>query len=171
MKRIKKEYKTVNIDNLKPYINNAKEHPEWQVDQIRNSIENYGYISNIVVDPELNVIAGHGRLMALQEIGETEVEVEIVHGLTEKDKRGYMIVDNKLAMNTGFNNDLLITELKALKDDGLDLSLLGFKDGELDVLFSDIGDKDLGDFFSDHDTEQKEGKVIVCPSCGEEIKL
>lgn len=120
--------------DLIPYVNNARTHSEQQVLQIAASIKEFGFNSPVLVDGENGIIAGHGRVMAAKKLGLDEVPtIELKH-LTKTQKKAYILADNRLALNSGWDNDLLALELGELSDDGFDLSLLGFDDTELSLL-------------------------------------
>lgn len=129
MTELKIEYKK--IEDLIPYVNNTRTHSENQVAQIASSIKEFGWTNPILLDGENGIIAGHGRLMAAQKLNETEVPTIQLHGLSETQKKAYIIADNKLALNAGWDNELLKLELVGLKDAGYDLSLTGFSADEL----------------------------------------
>lgn len=129
MKELKIEYKK--IKDLIPYVNNTRTHSENQVAQIASSIKEFGWTNPILLDGENGIIAGHGRLMAAQKLNETEVPTIQLHGLSETQKKAYIIADNKLALNAGWDDELLKLELAGLKDAGYDLSLTGFSADEL----------------------------------------
>ena len=117
--------------DLIPYVNNARTHSEQQVLQIAASIKEFGFNSPVLVDGENGIIAGHGRVMAAKKLGLDEVPtIELKH-LTKTQKKAYILADNRLALNSGWDNDLLALELGELSDDGFELSLLGFDDTEL----------------------------------------
>lgn len=129
MTELKIEYKK--IEDLIPYVNNTRTHSENQVAQIASSIKEFGWTNPILLDGENGIIAGHGRLMAAQKLNETEVPTIQLYGLSETQKKAYIIADNKLALNAGWNDELLKLELAGLKDAGYDLSLTGFNADEL----------------------------------------
>ena len=119
--------------DLIPYVNNARTHSEQQVLQIAASIKEFGFNSPVLVDGDNGIIAGHGRVMAAKKIGLDEVPtIELKH-LTKTQKKAYILADNRLALNSGWDNDLLALELGELSDDGFDLNLLGFDDTELSL--------------------------------------
>ena len=120
--------------DLIPYVNNARTHSEQQVLQIAASIKEFGFNSPVLVDGDNGIIAGHGRVMAAKKLGLDEVPtIELKH-LTKTQKKAYILADNRLALNSGWDNDLLALELGELSDDGFDLDLLGFDDTELSLL-------------------------------------
>lgn len=123
------EYKKV--DELIPYANNSRTHSEAQVAQIASSIKEFGWTNPILLDGENGIIAGHGRLQAARLLGEKSVPTIQLHGLSEMQKKAYIIADNKLAMNAGWDNELLGIEITDLRDAGFDIDLLGFDEDEL----------------------------------------
>lgn len=128
--------------DLIPYVNNARTHSEQQVLQIAASIKEFGFNSPVLVDGENGIIAGHGRVMAAKKLGLDEVPtIELKH-LTKTQKKAYILADNRLALNSGWDNDLLALELGELSDDGFDLDLLGFDDTEFNV-FDDTEKKQI----------------------------
>jgi site-specific DNA-methyltransferase (adenine-specific) len=123
------EYKKVK--DLIPYANNSRTHSEAQVAQIASSIKEFGWTNPILLDGENGIIAGHGRLQAARLLGETSVPTIQLHGLSEMQKKAYIIADNKLAMNAGWDNELLGIEIADLREAGFDVDLLGFSEDEL----------------------------------------
>src|SRR5271154_5123559 len=119
------------IAKLIPYARNPRTHSEAQVAQIAASIAEFGFLNPILVDTSAGIIAGHGRLLAARKLGLTEVPVIVLDHLTEAQKRAYVIADNKLAENAGWDDDLLRSELVALQEEDFDVSLIGFEDEEL----------------------------------------
>ena len=122
------------VADLIPYINNARTHSDEQITQIASSIKEFSFANPVLTDGENGIIAGHGRLMAAKKMGMEEVPtIELSH-LTKTQKKAYILADNRLALNSGWDNDLLALELAELSDDGFDLDLLGFDDTELSLL-------------------------------------
>jgi DNA modification methylase len=119
------------IDKLIPWARNPRTHSDAQVAQIAASIAEFGFNNPILVDTNSGIIAGHGRLLAARKLGLKEVPVIVLDHLTEAQKRAYIIADNQLALNAGWNDDLLRVELAALQQEDFDLSLIGFEDEEL----------------------------------------
>ena len=122
------------IDKLIPYAKNSRTHSEEQVAQIAASIKEWGFTTAVLVDESGNIIAGHGRLMAARKLGLTSLPVMVAKDWTDAQKRAYVIADNKLALNAGWDNDLLALELGELGDLGFDLELTGFTDEEIKAL-------------------------------------
>nr|DAV68508.1 MAG TPA: Putative modification methylase [Caudoviricetes sp.] len=135
------EIERLKINDLLEYKYNAKEHPEWQIEQIVNSIKQFGFNDPIAVDENNTIIEGHGRLYALQEMGETEVDCIRLSHLDEEQKRAYILAHNKLTMNTDFDLDLLQLELDNIID--IDMSDFGFTiDEEVESLKDKIKEND-----------------------------
>ena len=129
---------TISIDKLIPYAKNSRTHDDAQVAQIAASIREFGWTNPILVDGEKGIIAGHGRLMAARKLGMTEVPVIELKDLTETQKKAYIIADNRLALNAGWDNQMLTIELNELLEDKFSLELLGFNADELNALLNPI---------------------------------
>lgn len=125
------ETKIIPLEDLIAYENNAKEHPQEQIEQIKNSIREFGYIDLIAVDENNVIIEGHGRLLALKELGHKDVEVIVLRHLTEEQKNAYRIVHNQLTMNSGWDMEKLKEELSKIT---LDMSMLGIETDLLDEI-------------------------------------
>jgi site-specific DNA-methyltransferase (adenine-specific) len=123
-----------NTDKLIPFAKNSRTHSPQQVAQIAASIKEWGFTTPILVDPEGSVIAGHGRLMAAQKLELPKVPVVVAKDWTDAQKRAYVIADNKLALNAGWDENLLNLELTELGEGGFDISLTGFSAEELEAL-------------------------------------
>lgn len=122
------------IDKLIPYARNSRTHSDEQVSQIAASIKEWGWTTPVLVDEDGSIIAGHGRIQAARRLQITQVPVMVARGWTEAQKRAYVIADNKLALNAGWDNDLLALEFAELGEDGFDLELTGFTDEEIAAL-------------------------------------
>lgn len=122
------------LQRLIPYARNARTHDEGQVSQIAGSIAEFGFVNPILVGDDNVIIAGHGRLLAAQQLGLEKVPVIVLGHLTEAQRRALVIADNKIAENAGWNEELLQLELAELRDLDFDLDLIGFSDEELDAL-------------------------------------
>ena len=134
------------LDRLIPYARNARTHSEEQVAQIAASIVEFGWTNPILVDAEGVVVAGHGRLQAARRLGLDAVPVVVLGHLTTAQRRAYVIADNKLALNAGWNEELLAAELHALNGEGFDLALTGFSDAELDALMAPLAGEREADY-------------------------
>ena len=127
----------VKIDELKPYENNSRTHDNQQIEQIINSIKEFGFTNPILIDEKNMIIAGHGRYMAAQKLLLEEVPTIVLKNLTDKQKQAYIIADNKLALNAGWDYELLKKEIMSFSDD-IDLKLLGFDDQELANIIDEL---------------------------------
>jgi len=127
----------VAVNKLIPYAKNSRTHSPEQVGQIAASIKEFGFRNPILVDG-VGIIAGHGRLLAAQKLGLDQVPTIDCSDMTESQKKAYIIADNKLALNAGWDNAMLTIELQDLEDEGFDLTLTGFDDKELDALLNVI---------------------------------
>jgi DNA modification methylase len=130
-------YKTVSVGKLVPYARNSRTHSPQQVDKIAASIREFGFLNPIIVDGENGIIAGHGRVMAAQKLGLVDLPVIEASHLTEAQRRAYVIADNRLALDAGWDNDLLKVELQDLDSQGFDLTLTGFELGEIGNLLAE----------------------------------
>jgi DNA modification methylase len=139
------QIKHLPIDALIPYVRNTRTHSDDQVDQIAASIQEFGWTNPVLVDGENGIIAGHGRVMAAKKLGETTVPVIELSHLTDAQKRAYIIADNQLALNAGWDDKLLAQEIEALKLDDFNIDLLGFDDDFLDGLLPAEHSKGLKD--------------------------
>ena len=126
------------VDRLRPYERNARTHSAEQVAQIAASIVEFGFTNPILVDSSDGIIAGHGRLSAAQELGLKTVPVVVLDHLSERQRKAYILADNQLALNAGWDTDLLREELQDLAAQDFDLSLIGFSDDELADLLPEI---------------------------------
>lgn len=161
MKHLRIEY--LPISELKPYEKNAKEHPQEQIDQIIASIEQFGMNDPIGIwGKERLIVEGHGRLLALQQMGETEAPTIRLDHMSDEQRRAYTLAHNKTTMNSGFDIELLNAEL-----DDLDINMAEFGFTMPDEIVLDVNDDE---FLKDTEiTKSKEPKEIVCPNCGEVI--
>lgn len=132
-----KEIKWESLDKLIPYAKNARTHSDEQVAQIAGSIKEFGFNNPVLVDKEGSIIAGHGRVMAARKLGMDKVPVVELQHLTEAQRKAYVLADNRIALNSGWDTSMLLLELQDLKDD-IDLSLLGFDPDELDSLLNPV---------------------------------
>jgi len=140
-------FEKVDIDRLIPYARNARTHSKEQILQLRSSLREFGFVNPIIVDKDLNIIAGHGRVLAAKAEGLSEVPCVFAEHLTDAQKRAYILADNKLALNAGWDEELLTLEFAELKDLGFDLELTGFGLDEIEKLFAaDSGNVQDDDF-------------------------
>jgi hypothetical protein len=142
---MKQQIEYIETGKLIPYARNSRTHSDDQVQQIMGSIKEFGFTNPVLVDGDGVIIAGHGRTMAAQRLGMKEVPCLRLSHLTEAQKRAYIIADNKLALNAGWDDEMLSVELRNLRDEDFDLSLTGFDDAELAALLADAVAEGLTD--------------------------
>lgn len=133
------------IEKLIPYARNSRTHSPEQVDQIVASIKEWGWTTPILVDEQGGIIAGHGRTLAAQRLRMPQVPVMVAHGWSEAKKRAYVIADNRIALNAGWDNEMLALEFKDLMDQGFDVELTGFSQDEIDALMPEQLEEGLTD--------------------------
>lgn len=140
-----KRFEEVSIEKLVPYVRNARTHSKEQIAQLRSSLREFGFVSPAVIDAEYNILVGHGRVQAAREEGYKTVPCVFAEELTEAQKRAYILADNQLALNAGWDEDMLSVELSDLKENAFDLSLLGFADNDLEKLLNGGAESDVKD--------------------------
>jgi len=133
------------VSDLVPYARNSRTHSEEQVSQIAASIKEWGWTVPVLIDPEGGLIAGHGRILAAQRLGIETVPCMVANGWTDAQKKAYVIADNKLALNAGWDDEMLKVEIGELSDLDFDLSLTGFDDDELGAFLADEPTEGLTD--------------------------
>jgi DNA modification methylase len=133
MKKGMRRYENVKLDKLVPYARNARTHTDEQIKKIQSSIREFGFINPVLIDGEYNIIAGHGRVEAAKAEKMKEVPCLFVEDLTEAQKRAYILADNRLALDAGWDEELLAIEIEELKDLGFNLELTGFDMDELEA--------------------------------------
>ena len=158
------------VGDLIPYVNNSRTHSDEQVMQVASSIKEFGFTNPILIDDDGGIIAGHGRLMAAKKLGLDEVPCIRLGHLSEAQRKAYVIADNQLALNSGWDLDSLKIELEELDNFDFDLELLGFDIDELNKIIKGA------DF--EPATEDEQGKLdeldpkwCQCPHCGKEFDL
>jgi ParB-like chromosome segregation protein Spo0J len=155
------------ITKLVPYARNSRTHSDEQIGQIAASIKEWGWTTPVLVDEAGSIIAGHGRTLAAQRLKMTEVPVMVAKGWSEAKKRAYVLADNKLAMNAGWDNEMLVLELGEIGEMGFDLDMTGFKIEEIQALqtpeFEPGTEEDQGKL------DELDPKWIACPHCGKEF--
>ena len=163
------EYKTVSIDTLIPYARNSRTHSDAQVSQIAASIKEFGFTNPILIDADGGIIAGHGRVLAAKKLNLKELPcIELSH-LSEAQRRAYVIADNKLALNAGWDDEMLRVEFQDLDELGFDLELTGFSLSEIANVTldgSDLVDQESPEDFKEVDESDME---CICPKCGFEF--
>ena len=165
MQTTKSYIEHVAIEALIPYARNSRTHSDAQVAQIAASIREFGFTNPVLIDAQGGVIAGHGRIMAARKLSLPEVPCIRLDHLTDAQKRAYVIADNKLALNAGWDDEMLRVEFGELADLGFDVGLTGFAAEEMMAL-------ELPEF--EPGSEDEQGKLdetarITCPSCGHEF--
>ena len=135
----------ISLRKLVPYVNNARTHSPEQLTKLRSSLREFGFINPVIIDREFNVIAGHGRIMAAKEEGIEEVPCVFVDYLTEAQKKAYILADNRMALDAGWDEELLRIEIESLQGADFDVSMTGFSDDEIADLFAGDGEKDVKD--------------------------
>lgn len=146
MSKTTTEMELVSIDKLIPYVNNARTHSKEQINKLRSSLREFGFINPVIIGRDYGIIAGHGRVMAAREEGISEVPCVFVDHLTEAQKKAYIIADNRMALDAGWDEEVLRVEIEALQAEAFDISLTGFGDDEISDLFgkdkNDVEDDD-----------------------------
>ncbi len=140
------EMKMVAVDTLIPYANNARTHSKEQINKLRSSLREFGFVNPLIIDRENNVLAGHGRLEAAKAENMTEVPCVYVDEMSEAQKKAYILADNRYAMDAGWDDDLLSVEMEALQEMGFDLALTGFDEKEIADLFASDNDGKEDDY-------------------------
>ena len=154
MSKTTTEMQLVDIHKLIPYVNNARTHNVQQINKLRSSLREFGFINPVIIDRDFNVIAGHGRITAAKEEGINEVPCVFVDYLTEAQKKAYILADNRMAMDAGWDEELLKVEIEALQAEDFDLSLTGFDESELAGFFDTADDAKDDDFDVDAELEK-----------------
>jgi len=147
-------FEKVSIDRLIPYARNARTHSKEQINQLRASLREFGFVSPCIIDKEYNIIAGHGRVLAAREEGMTEIPCVFAEHLTDAQKRAYILADNRLALNAGWDEEMLSVELSDLQGNAFDLSLLGFSDAEMNKLMGGMENAKDDDFDVDAELQK-----------------
>lgn len=162
------------LSELVPYAKNARTHGEAQVAQIAASVREWGFTNPVLIDEEGGIIAGHGRVLAAMRLSLVEVPTITLRGLTPTQKRAYVLADNKLALNAGWDAEMLALELNDLIDGGFDMALTGFAHEEIEELLAGAMEGGTGigggegppDSFNEYDESIKTNQT--CPKCGYE---
>ena len=162
------QLETVAIDRLIPYARNSRTHSDEQVAQVAASIREFGFTNPVLIDATGGIIAGHGRVMAARKLGMADVPCIRLAHLSDAQKRAYIIADNKLALNSGWDDETLALELADLRDDSFDLGLIGFSGKELDDLLLIDGEAPgPGESASDAGVNYQEKFCILVDCTGE----
>ena len=148
------EMQLVPVSKLVPYINNARTHSPEQITKLRASLREFGFINPVIIDRDFNVIAGHGRILAAKEENISEVPCVFADHLTEAQKKAYIIADNRMALDAGWDEELLRVEIESLQAEAFDLALTGFDEKELSKLFDDGTEAEDDDFDVDEELKK-----------------
>ena len=140
------EFQLVSTDKLIPYVNNARTHSPEQIMKLRSSLREFGFVNPVIIDRDFNVLAGHGRIQAAKAENIPEVPCVFADHLTEAQKKAYILADNRMALDAGWDEELLAVEMQELQDLGFDLSMTGFSDDELAELFASDAEGEEDDF-------------------------
>ena len=144
----------VDINKLVPYVNNARTHSPEQITKLRSSLREFGFVNPVLIDREFNVLAGHGRLAAAKEEGIKKVPCVFVEHLSEAQKKGYILADNKLALDAGWDDSLLKVEMESLQEMGFDIGMTGFDEMEIANLFETDTEGEEDNFDVDAELEK-----------------
>lgn len=179
MEKTTTEMQLVAVSKLVPYVNNARTHNAQQIAKLRSSLREFGFINPVIIDREYNVIAGHGRILAAKEEGIEEVPCVFVDYLTPAQKKAYILADNRMAMDAGWDEELLRVEIEALQAESFDVDLTGFDEKDIAELFAgEDGDAQDDDFDMDEELQKppvsKSGDVWLLGNhrliCGDSTK-
>ncbi len=154
---------SIKLEKLIPYARNSRTHSDQQVAQVAASIREFGFTNPVLIDSEDGIIAGHGRVMAARKLGLAEVPCIRLGHLTETQKRAYIIADNKLALNSGWDEEMLGLELADLREADFDLDLIGFDAGEIEAALNPA--EPIQPDSDDGDKIQDVKEPIECPHC------
>ena len=158
----------VDVNKLVPYANNARTHSPAQINKLRSSIREFGFINPVIIDDKYGIIAGHGRVQAAMEEGITEVPCLLVDHLSEAQKRAYILADNRMAMDAGWDEQLLRIEIAELQATDFNALLTGFREDEIRDLFSvKMTPDDVGSNTEFDEDDFGDGEFAhECPRCG-----
>ncbi len=160
-KNDKQQIEYVQLSELTPYARNSRTHSPEQVKRIAASIREFGFTNPVLIDSDGTIIAGHGRVLAAQHLQMDNVPVVRLEYMTEQQKRAYVIADNRIALDAGWDEELLRVELDTLHADGYDVAMTGFGADELAELMADEVDAE----------QAPDDDVQLCPHCGSKMKI
>ncbi len=172
------EMQLISTEKLIPYVNNARTHSAGQINKLRSSLREFGFINPVIIDRDFNVIAGHGRIEAAKAEGILEVPCVFADYLTEAQKKAYILADNRMAMDAGWDEELLRVEIEALQAESFDVGLTGFDESEIADLFETDSEVKDDDFDVDGELEKppitRDGDIWVLGKhrviCGDSTK-
>lgn len=139
------DFQLVDITKLIPYVNNARTHSKEQITKLRSSLREFGFVSPMVIDKDYNVLCGHGRLEAAKAEGMMAVPCVFVEHMTEAQKKAFILADNRMALDAGWDEEMLAVEMEELQNLGFDLGITGFDEKELADLFDTNNSDDVKD--------------------------
>ena len=148
------EMQLISTEKLIPYVNNARTHSAEQINKLRSSLREFGFINPVIIDRDFNVIAGHGRIEAAKAEGISEVPCVFADYLTPAQKKAYILADNRMAMDAGWDEELLRIEIEALQAESFDIGLTGFDESEISDLFETDSEVKDDDFDVDAELEK-----------------
>ena len=169
LEKLKLEIKYLPINSIVGYVNNTRTHSQEQINQVKSSISEFGMVNAIGVHKNV-ILSGHCRWEALKQLDYKEVPTVDLSHLTEAQKKAYIIADNKLALNAGWDEELLKIELESLQELDFDLDILGFDDFEVEQIFGEETRIEMEDFFEETEQKEKTEKTFICEHCGKESK-
>ncbi len=159
-------YRLIPTADLIPYARNSRTHSDAQIAKIASSIREFGFLNPIITDGKNGIVAGHGRVLAAQKLGLKELPCVEAKHLTEAQKRAYVIADNRMALDAGWDFEMLKVELKDLEDMKFDLTMTGFDLGEMTLMFDEAVAPDSSTQEIDPDDYNM---ACTCPKCGFEF--
>ena len=163
------DYKTASVDSLIPYARNSRTHSDAQVDKIAASIKEFGFLNPVIVDGDNGIIAGHGRILAAKKLCMDEVPTVEASHLTDAQRRAYVIADNRLALDAGWDDEMLRVEFEELEEMGFDLNLTGFDVNELATLFDNATQEEP--IIKDNDYAESFSIIVECKDENEQEKI
>ena len=170
LEKLKLEIKYLPINSIVGYVNNTRTHSQEQINQVKSSISEFGMVNPIGIHKNV-ILSGHCRWEALKQLDYKEVPTVDLSHLTEAQKKAYIIADNKLALNAGWDEELLKIELESLQELDFDLDILGFDDFEVEQIFAEGTSIEMEDFFEETEQKEKVDKTFICEHCGKESKI
>lgn len=158
------------VNALAPYAHNSRTHSKRQISQVAESIKEFGFTNPVLIDEENGIIAGHGRVAAAELLELSEVPCIIIDGLSDQQKKAYVIADNQLALNAGWDEEILKLKIESLQETDFDINLLGFDEFELKDIMQNT------DFMPGNQDDQGqldslEPIMKKCPHCGKEFNI
>jgi ParB-like chromosome segregation protein Spo0J len=163
-------YKAAKVADLIPYARNSRTHSAEQIGKIAASIREFGFLNPVIVDGANGIIAGHGRILAAQKLGLEDVPTIEASHLSEAQRRAYIIADNRLALDAGWDDEMLRVELRDLEATGFDLALTGFDIGEVAAIMAEA-DFAPGTEGDQGRLDELAPKIVTCPHCNAEWDL